>query len=758
MPSRSTSAVRRAGAVLAGLAALAVGVAAQQPAQPAAPGQGSADQAPAFRAGADLVIVDAVVVDKNGQPITDLKAADFEVKDDGRRQGVTLFQTVSTAAFADQAQRQAQGSTRRYAYSTNAGVDARPTRAFVLFFDDVHLMQADGDRAKVALRQFVDRELQDGDLVSLVAPGQALRWHARLPDGRPELERIIRGLKGLHAPDPSRDSMTDYEAYRISAFNDERIADQVDRRWHALRINNREPIDLAGDKGFQPENRGGNIGLIKQDILGRAAAVYEQAAARNAATLQAMQRTIDGLAAVRGRKALVLLSPGFIQDQERLDQKRALDAARRANVAVYFVDARGLVASTPESQAAYANTGGALDSRDVLQATADLTLGAEGAADLAESTGGFSVRNQNDLGRGLTRIGTESRVYYLLGFAPDRSDAKPGAFHRLEVKVARPDVTVRARRGYYAGGVPGDTAPAGGATPTTASGAKSKWTADGIDTLDRASESPYELGEIPLRATNYVFGDATAETSLVMLAVDADLRAFNFNRKEGHLVDVADLRMLTTELGTGTTERYERQVEMTFPATARFGAESWHTLAQEFRLKPGRYQARIALRDANSGHIGAVTHDFEVPALNGFRITTPILTDTLEAPSFGTAASPKPVLVVRRSFPAGSTLYYQYSVLGAAKDAAGATKVVGSHALRGPGGAVVKQLAPRPIAAAADGGLSRLAGLTLAGLPAGDYELVLTVKDEVAGQAVERREPLAILPPEPLGGAAAREP
>ena len=244
----------------------------------------------------------------------------------------------------------------------------------------------------------------------------------------------------------------------------------------------------------------------------------------------------------------------------------------------------------------------------------------------------------------------------------------------------------------------------------------------------------------------------------MMLAVDADLRAFAFGRKDGHLVDVADLRMLTTELGTGMTERYERKVEMTFPATARFGAESWHTLAQEFRLKPGRYQARIALRDANSGRIGAVTHDFEVGPIAGLRLTTPILTDALEAPSFGTAAPPKPVLVVRRTFPAGATVYYQYSVLGAAKDAAGAARVTGAHLLRGPGGAVVKELAPRAIAPSADGALSRLAGLNLAGLPPGDYELVLTVRDDVAGQAIERREPLTILPPEPLGGSAARQP
>jgi VWFA-related protein len=719
---------------LAGAAALAFGgvLAAQQPAPPA-------DQ-PAFRTGADLVIVDAVVVDKAGKPVTNLTAADFEVRDDGHPQAVSLFQTVTVEPQSGTGGR-APGRPSRYAYSTNAGLDAAPTRAFVLFFDDVHLTQADGDRAKVALTQFVDRELQVGDLVSLVAPGQALRWHARLPDGRPELKRIIAGLKGLYAPDPSRDQMSEYEAYRISAFSDEQVAERVDRRWRNLRINNRDLPNLASDKGFQPENRGGNIGIIPADILGRAAHLYQQAAARNAATLQALERTIDGLTAVRGRKAVVLISPGFISDQERYDQKRAMEAARRANVAVYFVDARGLVAGTPYGQAE--QTGNALDSRDVGAANAEIALAAEGSVDLAESTGGFAVRNQNDLGRGLERIGAESRVYYLLGFQPDQS-AKPGSFRRLEVKVRRPDVTVRARRGYYAGGVaPGTPAAAG--TPPRYS--------DGFDAIDRAAESPYELGAVPLRVADLVFADASPDTASVLLVVEADLRAFGFTRKQGKLTDVLDLRMLTTELGTNVTERYERKVEMSFPDTTRFGADSWHPLSQEFHLKPGRYQARVAVRDANSGRIGSVTHDFEVPALKGLRLTTPILTDAIEAPSFGAQTPPKPVLIARRSFPAGATLYYQFSVLGAATDASGATRVVGSHQLIGPGGAVVKQLAPRAIAAG-DGPPSRFAGLNLAGLPPGDYDLVLKVTDQIAGQTIERREPLAILPLAPAGNGS----
>ena len=156
-----------------------------------------------------------------------------------------------------------------------------------------------------------------------------------------------------------------------------------------------------------------------------------------------------------------------------------------------------------------------------------------------------------------------------------------------------------------------------------------------------------------------------------MLVVEADLRAFGFATAGGKLSDVLDLRMLTTELGTNATERYERKVEMSFPEGTHFGPESWHPLSQEFHLKPGRYQARVAVRDANSGRIGSVTHDFVVPPLTGLRLTTPILTDAIEAPSFGSQTPPKPVLIARRAFPAGATLYYQFSVLGAGKDAAG---------------------------------------------------------------------------------------
>ncbi len=76
-----------------------------------------------------------------------------------------------------------------------------------------------------------------------------------MPDGRPELTRIVAGLRGLYLPDPSSDQMSDYEAYRINAFSDEQVADQVDRRWKnatGQRPRARQPGDQPGLPAAEP--------------------------------------------------------------------------------------------------------------------------------------------------------------------------------------------------------------------------------------------------------------------------------------------------------------------------------------------------------------------------------------------------------------------------------------------------------------------------------------------------------------------------
>lgn len=688
----------------------------------AAGSQDARQPRPPFRAETELVTVDVVVLDRRGEPVADLTASDFVVMEEGRAQQVQLFQPVVAKGGAETG----RGSARTYHYSTNVGGQARVARSFVLFFDDVRLTQEQGGRARKALEQFVREEVQAGDLVSLVAPGRGLRWHARAPRDREELLKTLAGLRGNNVPELTAERISDYEAFRIHVMHDEQMAERVGRRFSNYRVAGREPVNLQQDEGPRPEKKGGAVGLIEPLVMARAAEVYARAAARNIATLEALRQTISSLAPVRGRKSVVVVSPGFILDQELALFRRVEDAARHANTALYFVDARGLEAQSVFGSAQF---GSPIDSRDIGAAHATLALDAVGAVSLAESSGGFAVQNTNDLGAGLRRIGRESQVYYLLGYAPSQRPAE-GEFRRIDVRVNRPGVQVRARKGYYAGRVASDPLAVGD-----------------TDALETALESPYDLAALPVRAAAYVFGNRKPGEVSVLLAAETDLRAFELRPNGGIPVDVLDLRVRVTNPSTGDTMRYDRSVEMT-PENGAPASETsaWYPLAQPFELAPGTYQARVVVRDRNSGRIGAVTHDFEVPARTGMSLSSLIITDTIERPPEGSAEAPKPMLIVRRLLASGATLYYQFAVFDAGRTAGGETRVKAGHFVRGLDGSVVKELKPTPLNPGPSG-MSRFAGLSLAGLPAGDYELVVIVSDEVRGETVTVRESFAIAEP-----------
>jgi VWFA-related protein len=682
-------------------------------------------QPPAFRSEAELVTVDVVVADKRGDPVADLRAEDFVVTEEGRPQQVQFFQLVTAARQAPSS----KAAERTYRYSTNVGAQAHSGRSFVLFLDDVHLSQEQGERAKKALEQFLNEQADAGDLVSVVAPAKGLRWHARLPGGRSELVKVLGSLRGTYLPEVSGERISDYEAYRIHVMQDEQMAERIGRRFSNFRVAGRDPVDLQKEQGPRPENKGGTAGLLEPFVQSRAAEAYVRATARNRTTLGALMETIQSMEAVRGRKSVIVLSPGFILDQELTLFRQVEDAARRANIAMYFVDVRGL---DVQSVFASAQFGSPIDSRDIGAANADSTLEAEGAVSLADSSGGFSVQNRNDLEAGLRRIARESQVYYLLGYAPSEARAD-GKFRRISVRVNRPDVQIRARKGYYAGGVRADPGKHRDFTET--------------DSLEVALDSPYDLDALPVRAAAYMFGDTKAGETSVRLAMEADLRSFELKSADGVASDVLDLRVLVTNPATGEAKRFERAVEMALQGGApKIETAAWYAVSEALDLAPGNYQARVVVRDRNSGRIGAVTHDFEVPARKGMTLSSLIVTDTIEKPPDG-SGPPKAVLTVRRLLNAGTTLYYQFAVFDPGRTAGGETRVRAGHVVRRTDGTVVRELKPTPLVPG-QAGMSRFAGISLAGLPSGEYELVVTVIDDVRGETVTVDEPFAIAEPQ----------
>ena len=444
----------------------------------------------------------------------------------------------------------------------------------------------------------------------------------------------------------------------------------------------------------------GDVGVIAAYIHSRAGLTYSLAVARNRATLDLLARAVDSLRLAPGRKAAILLSKGFIYDTNLRGFKDVSRAAREANVAIFFVDARGLEAGTSQSTA---EAIGQTDARDIGWATAGIELEAAGAVTVAEETGGFAVRNTNDLSAGIRRIADESRSYYLVGYTP-RESRRDGRFHKIQVRVNRPGLTVRARKGYYA---PDDREP--------------RLVEAGLDPdVLRALDAPRDLGDVPVRAAALVFGPRTAETASVMIAAETDVRRFAFEPANDRLADVMEFGVAVTHLETGAVSRSAQTVDMAVrPETLLALEQTWYPLSREFQLPPGPYAARVVVRDRRGDRIGSVTHRFEVPPLQGFRISTPILSDRVETPEG--AASPRPVLMAHRTFPADATLYCQFAAYNAAVDpSTGRPRVSSSWKLQTGDGRPVRESAPREMTPGPDNGLVRLYGVKMSGLSPGE--------------------------------------
>ncbi len=166
-------------------------------------------------------------------------------------------------------------------------------------------------------------------------------------------------------------------------------------------------------------------------------------------------------------------------------------------------------------------------------------------------------------------------------------------------------------------------------------------------------------------------------------------------------------------------------------------------VTRELHLRPGVWQARVVIRDAGTERLGSALHTFEVPSGAGLRLSSPILTDELEA-----SRVPRPRLRLDRRYRSSGVLYCQYRVFGASPDATlGKPRVRTSYAIR-LGGQVLQEGPLSPIEPASDGQLLRFIGFGLAAFAPGDYTLTLHVADDVTGESRERSEPFTILPAE----------
>jgi VWFA-related protein len=591
-----------------------------------------------FPAQVEGVVVDAVVLDRRGDPVGGLTAEDFLVEEDGSPQTVTSFEPV---AMAESREAVTPGTSR---VSTNlAPAPPGPSRTFVIVFDNVHMAPERVGAAREAVMEFLATGLQPGDQVTLVPTSGGAWWSTNMPEGREDLVAALARLEGLRPRSMSIDRISDWEAMRLYLHRDQRVGAEVVRRYYEHRL----ILEPPGGTERAEAGLGEGHPLIRT----KAAEVYQAALQRKRATLGSLERVAESLAPVKGRKAVILVSEGFVHEPTLTEFREVVRASRRANAAVYFIDARGLRGGPATFDAEIPET---TDVRDLGSVLEQSILEAQGSDSIAIDTGGFSVKNRNDLGQGLLRIARESRSYYLIGYQPGNTK-RDGKYRSISVKVPnRDDVEVRARKGYYA-------LDEGKAAPRA--------TLEGLDPdVRRSLDSPYLSHGITLRLSSLVLGPSGEGRAQVLLVAEADARAFAFQERGGRFEDIVESFVLVSSRDTGENQHQEKLIELSLPAEVKAQLEaSWLPVMREFRLAPGVYQARLLLRDRNSGRSGTVRHQFEVPTLDALRTSTPVLTDVLQPRPAGSPVPPRPVPVARRTFAAGRTLYYLFEVMGRAR-------------------------------------------------------------------------------------------
>ncbi len=673
---------------------------------------------PTFPTQVELVVVDAVVKDKKGTPVTDLKQSDFTVLEDGQPQSIVSFEAVQ---LPGQPQTTPPPKPR---VSTNTSREAQTGRSFVVVFDDIHLTTFQARRAKIAVAEFLKTGVREGDRVTLLATGGSAWWATRMEAGREELLALLKRLDGRQIPDRSPDRLTDYEAMRIHVYRDPEVEQRVSRRWEAYGVGARSGTARESGQGLGQEG--------DAMVRGRAQEIYYQVASKSRITLGIVERVLQSLATTRGRKSMILVSEGFIFDPNLDEFKQVVQASRRANVAIYFLNTRGLEGVSNFQGAEF---GPSLPEQDIGSTFGEALEAAAGAESIASDSGGFTVANSNDLSQGIRKIADDSRAYYLIGYAPQNVKAD-GRFRKIALRVNRKGLSLRARKGYFA--------------PLEGAKAAEKKSSGPDPDIQAALDSPFEEQDVPLRMAAHVFAETLLGKASVVVTTDVDVSGFGFEEKEGRLVDSLEFLLVVAHRETGEYFRYDQKVDMKLlPATKAKLEQGWFPVSRDFELAPGGYQAKIVVRDKNNGRLGTVIHDFEVPDLSQFRTSSLVITDTVQPPpeggQEGKPVAPRTTVVARRSFASGAMLFAQFEVYGAAKDkVTNQPKVSAGYLVRGGEGTALVEQAPSAIVPTSLGKLSRLVGFRLEGAAPGPYEMVLSVKDEVSGKVLEVKEPFTV--------------
>jgi VWFA-related protein len=523
----------------------------------------AAEQAPlqtgyTIKVQSDLVLTDVVVRDrKTGRPVTGLKRSDFTLLENGKPQQIISFdvqnvdhalplpgtQTVTGKVSAPAAAALATTAEQQQAMLRNH-------RLIVLFFDLTSMQPDDIDRVQQAARDYINKTMQAADLVACVSLGDTLSLDQDFTGDKQLLLRAVDSYAGGTGAGftPGATSTTN-QVEDTTAYT----ADET------------EYNDLNTDR-----------------------------------ELYAIAAIAKALGPINQKKSLLYFSGGLQRDgiENEASLRATVNAAVRANLSIYSVDARGLQAISPlgdattgslRGNAAY--TGGALQNNLDSNFNTQETL-----ATLSDDTGGKAFFDNNDFAPAFAQVQSDTANYYVLGFR-STDTARDGKYRRLEVRVNRADVRVSYRRGYYA-----------------AADYKHSTADQREQELEDELNSDLPATDLPVYLEPFFFRDGTGRYNMpVVLLVPGSQIPF----AKGGDRDKATLDVI------GNIKDAKGHVLQQVRDTVKLAVDSSRNVSRKtieyttgFTLPSGTYHVKFVVRENETGKIGSFETDVRVPDLS----------------------------------------------------------------------------------------------------------------------------------------------
>lgn len=677
-----------------------------------------------IRVNTELVQTAITVIDKQGRFVTGLSRDQFELIIDGKPRPINFLEQIS-AGSSREAQLTTPTESAVVTPQTAALSTTTPGRTIIFFIDDIHMSADSMHRTRDMLRHAFRSDVGSRDSIVIATASGQLGFLEQFTRNRQVLgtavDRLMPRQYDVRGYGTGSTRMREYDALAIETTDSKKANSEI------LNYYIRECIVQTASPKLIPVARAAIAATCETQTRNSARAVMMQAGALTQNMYASLESMIRSSAKFPGRKLAFFVSDGFLLDagphgpnlREKLE--RIIDGAQRSGVVVYTIDSRGLVNTDVDMRQGNARP-------DFGRPLGEIEAQQDAMNALAGDTGGRALRNMNFFERWVGNVLDETSNYYLLAWRPDSEVEKGPKFRGVSIKILnRPELTVRAPRGYLDAASMEKLASSAGKEKASANHEISTPETSLMSALTEnhsSSQLPLRLSLAYLNTPN----NGTVLTSSLQVATMG--LGYGADGRQPATIKLAGVIITDKRKVTGSFKNELKVTPLADQTNSSGVIYNQHT-----PLLPGIYQVRVAARDEGSGRVGSAMEFVVIPDLTTRKLalSSVLLGGQVLENKSAKEAEPQVQFSVDHRFQRGGRLSYWIFTYNAQRDARGAPGLtIQAQVLRN--GVVVMAGPQHRLTNSADADRIPFGEeLPLKNLPAGQYDLVITVKDLIAG-------------------------